>query len=58
MIYELKKSSIDDVSRLVDYKKRTVYEFEKNLEKITLDEREQIAEPLRQLGFEVECYGK
>ena len=31
---------------------------EKNLEKISLDELEQIAEPLRQLGFDVECYGK
>lgn len=31
---------------------------EKNLEKISLDELEQIAEPLRQLGFTVECYGK
>lgn len=31
---------------------------EKNLEKISLNELEQIAEPLRQLGFEVECYGK
>ena len=31
---------------------------EKNLEKISLNELEQIAEPLRQLGFTVECYGK
>ncbi len=31
---------------------------EKNLEKISLEELEQIAEPLRQLGFDVACYGK
>lgn len=31
---------------------------EKNLEKISLKELEMIAEPLRQLGYNVECYGK
>lgn len=31
---------------------------EKNLEKISYQELEEIAAPLRQLGFEVECYGK
>ena len=31
---------------------------EKNLEKVGITELEQIAEPLRQLGFDVECYGK
>lgn len=31
---------------------------EKNLEKISYQELEEIAVPLRQLGFEVECYGK
>lgn len=31
---------------------------EKNLEKISYQELEKIATPLRQLGFEVECYGK
>ena len=31
---------------------------EKNLEKISFKELEQIAEPLRELGFVVECYGK
>lgn len=31
---------------------------EKNLEKISQDELERIATPLKQLSFEVECYGK
>lgn len=31
---------------------------EKNLEKISLSELEKIAEPLRQHGYDVECYGK
>lgn len=31
---------------------------EKNLEKISLKELEQIAEPLRNLGFKIDCYGK
>ena len=31
---------------------------EKNLEKITLKELEQIAKPLRKFGFHVDCYGK
>lgn len=31
---------------------------EKNLEKISLKELEQIAEPLRKLGFDINCYGK
>lgn len=31
---------------------------EKNLEKITLEELEKIAEPLRRLGLKVECYGE
>ena len=31
---------------------------EKNLATVSLKELEQIAEPLRQLGFDVECYGK
>lgn len=30
---------------------------EKNLEKISLSELEQIAEPLREMGFNVECFG-
>jgi hypothetical protein len=31
---------------------------EKKLEKISLIELEQIAQPLRELGYEVVCYGK
>ena len=31
---------------------------EKKLEKISLKELEQIAKPLRELGYDIECYGK
>ena len=31
---------------------------EKKLEKISQKELEHIAEPLRKLGYDIECYGK
>ena len=49
--------------RKIKPRKTMIYDIEretpeKNLATVSLKELEQIAEPLRQLGFDVECYGK
>ena len=37
MNYKLIKSSNDDIEKLIDYKKRTIYEYAKNLSKDEID---------------------